>query len=401
MKRILDFIKNMCGSRLISLLLIFVVLLGLGKIISQDAIAQTTADAMEIVFENSEYYEERRIYPYKWTQSNIDGFGDINIAQIPALETFNDDLYAGVQKNNPEGDPFAEVWRTADGDVWELVNSQSNTNGCADMAVFNGYLYCGSWDGWLWRTNDGTTWSEQTQFVEGESDGIAHFAVYDGMLYASTWSDNGTKLWRTVDGVEWTQFGLAGFDGTAANSGAISSEIFNGKLYWGLGNWSTGAQLWYTDGESLTQIIDNGFGSIENAAVSALASFDGKLYASLYSDTNIQVWRSDNDVDWEMVFSASEVGNAHQESGMEVYQGFLYLFARNDEGMEVWRAVDGFSWESAAFNGFGDPGNQTTYWDNGNVIFDNRLFVAITNEDNGGEVWVLTLYPVFLPLILK
>ena len=222
------------------------------------------------------------------------------------------------------------------------------------------------------------------------------------MLYASTWTDQGTKLWRTTNGDDWIQFGLAGFDGTTANGGAISSEIYNEKLYWGLGNWSTGAQLWYTDGNKLTQVINDGFETIENEAVSSLAAFDGKLYAGLLSDSNIEVWRSDNDVDWEMVFSANDVGTAHNISGMEVYKGFLYLFAQNDgEGMEVWRTSDGEYWEPTAFNGFGDPGNQLTYWDNGNVVFKNQLFVSTSNWATGGEVWIHSLYSIFLPLILK
>jgi hypothetical protein len=85
-----------------------------------------------------------------WQQLNEDGFGDNNF-QIPSLQEFNGDLYAGTWKNDEVSS--AELcehrwWR------WEKVDEREYS-GCADLIVFGTYLYCGSWDGAIWRSEDG------------------------------------------------------------------------------------------------------------------------------------------------------------------------------------------------------------------------------------------------------
>jgi len=100
-----------------------------------------------------------------WQQLNEDGFGGNNY-QIPAVQEFNGYLYAGTWKNVDEV-ISAEVWRTDDGYEWWKVDEGMH-NGCADMVVFDTYLYCGSLErrdlahcgrnhlagdclGWVWR----------------------------------------------------------------------------------------------------------------------------------------------------------------------------------------------------------------------------------------------------------
>jgi DNA-binding beta-propeller fold protein YncE len=339
-----------------------------------------------------------------WVQSNINGFGDKNNAQIPAMAAFNGYLYAGTWKDGETAD-YAEIWRTADGSVWEKVDSRQ-VDGCADMIEYDGYLYCGSWDGRIWRTYDGTTWTEEnTEGFGYDYAGIARFAVFESVLYASTWAD-GTEIWRTDDGINWEIFAEAGLNEDLKNVAAISSETYNGYLYWGVANWETGAQLWKTDGNLITQVISDDLETSYNYAVSALSSFDGYLYASLVNDNGIEVLRSNDDLTWESILLLSDEGSgAHARAGLEVNQNELFLIAQNSQtGTEVWKTANGTHWKQIGFEGFGDSNNESIYFDNGVTIFNDILYtVGGTNFENGGEIWRYedSDSNIYLPLILN
>ncbi len=340
---------------------------------------------------------------FDWTQVNSDGFGIASNGQIPALAVFKDYLYAGTQ--NYGNDPItAEVWRTSNGTDWDKVDDRT-ANACAAMIVYHDHLYCGSWNGIIWRSQNGTSWTEVvTDGFGNPNNGIARFAVYSDTLYAGTWT-SGTELWRTTDGVNWEQFGLDGLDGNLENGGAIATEEFDANLYWGIGNWVTGAQLWHTEGITLTAIITNGFGITQNASVSALAAFGGHLYASLWNTDSIHVWRSANGVDWVHVIN-DNIGAAgvQWQNALEVYNNWLYLVLDNEAtGAEVWRSPNGVDWEQVGFSGFGDANNTSTYWDNATVVFKDSLYIATRNVVTGGEVWRLTLpaHRVYIPAAWK
>lgn len=337
---------------------------------------------------------------FDWGQVNSDGFGIPSNGQIPSLAVFKDYLYAGTQNYGTQPNT-AQVWRTANGTDWFKVDDRV-ANACAAMQVYKDYLYCGSWDGKIWRTQDGTNWGFVIQDGFGNpNNGIAHFAVYSETLYAGTWSSTGTELWRTTNGLDWYQFGLDGLNGNTENGGMIATEEFDGNLYLGVGNWITGAQLWRTDGVTLTAIITNGFGITQNASVSALAAFGGHLYASLWSSDTIHVWRSSNGLDWVHVIN-DNIGSPEVkwQNALEVYNGFLYIVLDNeDHGLEVWRTPNGVNWEQVGFSGFGDANNTSTYWDNASLVFKDSLYIAARNVVTGGEVWRLTLpaLKVYLP----
>ena len=173
--------------------------------------------------------------------------------QIPSLAVFGDHLYAGTQYYTGTTS-VAHIWRTAGGAAWEKVDEHS-ANSAAAMIVYKNYLYAGSWGDYaqIWRSPDGITWTAVVTDGFGGLNGIARFAVYSDTLYAGTWGGPvGAQIWRTTDGDHWQQFGGNGFNNNPNNSGAPSSIEFGGYLYWGAGNWTTGAELWRTDGLSWT-----------------------------------------------------------------------------------------------------------------------------------------------------
>jgi len=337
-----------------------------------------------------------------WRQVNADGFEDPGNQQVPSLAVFGDHLYAGTWHDDGTAISF-QIWRTADGVNWQQVGSELG-NGAAHLAEFDGWLYAGTWDGAVWRSPDGLTWTAVITDGFGDaSNGIARFAVFDGALYASTWNGpTGTEVWRTTDGTTWTQFGNDGL-GDASNNGAIASEVFSSALYFGIGNWDIGAQLWRTDGVTWTCVFTGGLGDPGNAAVSSLAVFSGSLYAGVWNESGVQVWRSPDGAQWEQV-AGGGFGNpeTNDESALEVLGGQLYFVARNNStGLEVWRTQDGTNWEQVGFAGFGDSNNIWSYWDNGTAVFHGSLYVATNNYATGGEVWRMVQYRAHLPLVVR
>lgn len=324
-----------------------------------------------------------------WKQVNEDGFGDALNQQIPSLADFNGYLYAGVWKYEPPNHS-AEIWRSSNGEDWQMVDARP-VNGAADMEVFDGALYAGSWNGYIWSSTNGITWTEIISGgFDGSNQGIAHFAVYSDTLYAGTWKD-GAEIWNTHNGTDWEPLILDGM-GDLNNTGVIASEAFNGYLYWGVENWTSGAQLWRSDGITVTSLITDGFDDIDNTSVSSLAVFNDELYAGLCNSTQgVLVVKSANGIDWEPspgAFSHPEVGCIN---GMEVFTGKLYLAIQNDAGgLEVWRTANGIDWEQVGFDGFGDSNNQLSYWDNATTIFNDKLYIGTDNSITGGEVWQMT-----------
>lgn len=335
---------------------------------------------------------EEKDIPPTWTQVNIDGFGEYNW-QIPSLAVFGRYLYAGTWYGWWDDEigfiQKAQIWRTEDAKNWVKV-FEADENGAAALVVFKDYIYCGSWGPKIWRSKDGLNWEE----VVSDGVGVARMAVFGNTLYASTWGGKiGTEIWKTTNGVDWEQMDAPGLSDDPNNAGAIASEIFKGNLYWGVVNPVTGAQLWKTDGKGLTPVITDGFGSLDNLAITALSRFGNYLYASVATTTIATIWRSTDGENWSQVF-AGDPGFIGNISALEVYHEQLYVVLQNyASGVEVYRTANGTDWEQVGFDGFGDVNNVEPFWDNGMTVFRDRLYVSLTNWWTAGEVWEMCIGP--------
>jgi hypothetical protein len=307
------------------------------------------------------------------------------------MAVFGEYLYAGTWHLNWDvWDVNAQIWRTADGETWEMVYDAPG-NGTAALIAFKDYIYAGSWmEGRVWRSHNGVDWEDVPIDLGGSTLDTAHFAVYKNALYLSSWNAAGTEIWKTADGIEWDRFGDVQ-NGNPNNGGAIASAEFKGHLYWGVCNWVDGAEIWRTDGDTIETVMTGGFG-IPAYAVSSLSRFGDYLYAGVWTndDTNqTQVWRSKNGTEWEPVHVIAGIGTTN---ALEVIENQLVLVAQNDDaGLEVWRTLNGVDWEQIASGGFDDPNNQWTFWDNATTVFRGKLYVATINWWTGGEVWRLCL----------
>ncbi len=367
-----------------------------------------------------------------WRQSNLNGFGNRQNVDVLSLESFGGSLYAGTY--NPDGGNGAQLWRF--GNSWAAVmtngfNDAANV-GIDDLIEFKGNLYAGTWNedngGQIWRSANGSSWAQVVDqgFDDRTNGEIFSLAVYSNTLYASTWSytsTHGAEIWRSDTGNsdDWEQAADNGFDGDAANRSVTAMGVFNGYLYAGTDNWSsttitsTGAEVWRCqecDGSDWVPVNTGGFGTVNNIGVSALAEFDGHLYASTVTQDGfgMEVWRCDAcnaPGDWERVvengFDNSATGDL---SALEVYTGQLHLIVGNSTtGLEIWRSDTGDldDWEQVGFAGLGDSNNRAPYWDNSVAVFDDDLFLGTINEANGGEVWhSLNLdQSIYLPVLLR
>jgi hypothetical protein len=327
-----------------------------------------------------------------WEQVNEDGFGDWLNLQLPSLAVFGEYLYAGTWHLNWDvWDTNAQIWRTADGETWEMVYD-APANGAASLIAYKDYIYAGSWaEGRVWRSHNGVDWEDVPIDLGGSILDTAHFAAYKNALYLSSWNGPaGTEIWKTTDGTQWNRFGDVQ-NGNPNNAGAIASAEFKGHLYWGVYNWEEGAQIWRTDGDTIETIMTGGFG-VPIEVVSSLSRFGDYLYASGWIDgetCQTQVWRTKNGMDWELVTSMAGMGSA---SALEVIENQLVLVDENDDaGLEAWRTLNGVDWEQIASGGFDDPNNTWSFFENGVTVFRGKLYVATINWWNGGEVWRLCL----------
>lgn len=188
-----------------------------------------------------------------WTQVNPNGFGDPSNGMTSALSPFNGQLYAGTSSDNG-----AQIWRRS-GTSWSpvITNGFGITRNAAidHLFPFNGQLYAGTSNevngGEIWRSSNGLNWTGVvTQGFGDPTNGeIMRFAVFSNTLYASTWSyttTHGAEVWRSNTGNpgDWSRVATNGFNGDTNNGTVLSSETFNGYLYAGTANFTTGGEVW-------------------------------------------------------------------------------------------------------------------------------------------------------------
>ena len=355
-----------------------------------------------------------------WQQTNLNGFGDPDNGHAAALVVFNDKLFAGVSNWNAG----ATVWSSEDGRTWtrtsdyafDGVSIEANP-AIGGFAVFNGKLYAGTlWgteNGQIWRTANGADWEQ----VSGGSafSGLGSFAVFGGYLYAGTVSrseTSGAEIWRsdTGDSGDWELVPVPALTGDPENTMISALVSYDGYLYAGVRNTSSGSQVWRSNnGTSWTQVDAHGFDEwASNGGIDSMAVFNGKLYAGTTNcDTGGQVWRTDGS-SWTKVVNAgfSDPNNC-SINGLYVFGPYLYAVTENHPwnwdrtGVEVWRTSDGVNWSQVSPDGFGDANNKGSQFNSASVTaFQDALFVGVTNDANGTEVWRMHRQ-VYLPLLLR
>lgn len=254
----------------------------------------------------------------QWSALTVNGFGDPNNGGIDHLLVFNGQLYAGTWNWNETTNSSlgGQVWRSATGTEWTRVVNNGfgdvNNGEIVRFADFGGHIYAATWSyatergAEIWRsaTGDAGSWSRVVAngFGDSKNEAIISMAVFDGHLYAgASNSVTGGQIWRSADGVSWSLVNSAGF-GFSSNWVISALAAFDGHLY---ASTRDGGQVWRCqacDGSDWQRMVNAGFGNPASNRASALEVAGGALFFVVGNyATGLEVWRTPNGIDWQQV----------------------------------------------------------------------------------------------------
>jgi tetratricopeptide (TPR) repeat protein len=229
------------------------------------------------------------------------------------------------------------------------------------MLVFNNFLFVGTENGEIWRSNDGTTWIPSNGNLSAvQVSGLRSMVEFNNHLYICT----GGCIYRTSDGVTWDTvvgpspalhpygFGLSFWV-------IYKLEVLNGYLYAGLGKApNEGIQLWRTNNgvnwEIFHQVLPNPQQNVSvfPDVVFDLKTFSGHLYIAHSHGGGL--FRTDGSIPpspshWEKI---SFIGIPNEEPfAFEVHEGKLYLALRTyplsaSQELSLCVSGDGIQWST-------------------------------------------------------
>ncbi len=198
--------------------------------------------------------------------------------------------------------------------------------------------------------------------------------------------------------LDWFQRNASGF-GTKDNAAVSALEFFGGQLYAGTTN-DLGAQLWRTsDGDTWSLIPwPSTFSSYGHGVLFDMIVFNGQLYAGNGAwpvlGTTGEIWRTADGTKWERMAGAWEKNsNNAGVTNFATFGGGLYITTYNpNEGIEVYRSFSGNSddWTRVASASFG---LKTAYpIATGLTAFKDALYVALEGYAGGPGMRVLRTF---------
>lgn len=431
-----------------SLLLLFAFAFPVGRLDASQQVFDSTLSAAPIGA--ASIGEEESAVPAAsgWVQRNVSGFGDGGPRHISGLEVFKGQLYSGTGGSYGAGDRrIMRLDDAASSSHWTEVvgigfGRLTNTY-VSDLTAWNGHLYASTQvsvtqsspvrGGEIWRSADGETWDAviTNGFGDPNNTEIIYLAPFAGTLLAGTLNQtSGAQIWQSSDGVTWNRVVNNGL-GKASNQAVLVMTPFNGALYAGL--WSVditdpehpalvGCDVWRSEtGAAWTQVVSGGLGGTNCYSIQSMMAFGDYLYAGIAVSAGIphnspgEIWRCsaasgcNENADWQRVAQPG-LGNSHNlvATAMTVMDDELFAaFYNRETGMEMWRTADGETWTQVGFAGFGNPKSVATRWQQGMIVWDNTLWVGVSNDVIGGQVWQYVPpspqpnpdAQVFLPLI--
>ncbi len=333
----------------------------------------------------------------KWRKAAEDGFGDPRNFGMHAMTIHDGALYAGTFQAPPGlgSQPKCQVWRY-DGSAWEVSFDNVSMGGIDAMTSFGGALFFSVFDsnyGCRIVRLEGSTWEEASE--PGISDGAMspmasamvefdsklHVAVVNPGGGARKWSTTGERAVPFNDGTKANPY-----DGFSPNHNTAVTAVntFNGKLYAGTENQDTGCELWSHEAGTWTKVADRGFlAGATTVAVTSSIVFDSRLFlgttgtsAGLYAFDGAEV----------TAVSTDGFGNPQNSSttAMAVFNGQLYVGATSDYGAgEVYRYEGDNTFTLLNSPGFGDPMTSVTTM----AAYGPYLFVGTFHRKFGAEIW--------------
>jgi hypothetical protein len=210
------------------------------------------------------------------------------------------------------------------------------------FGAFDGYLYLASAqeDEGVWRSTDGSSWSEVTTAPFGNAD---EFLVLDGALYALRYS--GGELWRSPDGATWN---LLEDGGTLTGKSTESAAVAHAGALWVVGGEESGVWRWTPETDAGWELVERNpdFGERDWPAAAAyrerLWVLGGWGGGFLETDARNDAWVSLEGSSWQEA-DTSTTFPSRERFEAEVFLDRLYVIggARDrtiDMRTDVWYA---------------------------------------------------------------
>jgi hypothetical protein len=289
----------------------------------------------------------------------------------------------------------AAVWRSTDGQRWEVVRSASflgaGEQHMSSIVQFGDHVVAGGWDGGnaaAWRSSDeGKTWIQSTSpaLIGHGPQKIWSLVPFGTDLIAVgfTWGlDPDAAAWISSDGLHWRRMdaGAPRADEQEMRAAvSLGSSLVAVGLTDELGD--TDAAVWVYDGNAWTRVDPATFSEPSNQLMLDVAGgTDGLPLVAVgcedpaaHCDTSVSassdaaVWTSSDGRRWQRV--PSEGGGLAGEGrqvmrAVVVYQG-SFVAVGSKEGVHdrdggVWASTDGNTWRASGVlaTGLGGLGNQ-------------------------------------------
>jgi hypothetical protein len=204
---------------------------------------------------------------------------------VYGLTVYKDKLYAGTN------DPAGEIWKSGDGETWERSATLPGEKGIISLGIFNGFLYAGTARGAIYRSADGTAWTEVNRLLQNAESNFSNWVRFlipqQGVLYAGI--ERG-GIYRTEDGIKWRPIR------PTKEKGVRGASVFKGNLY--VGTTDTGEIMKLSPGtEGVGATVFTMDPNAGRGYVASMAVFDDSLYAGIGG----KVFRTEDGRHWEEI----------------------------------------------------------------------------------------------------
>lgn len=227
-------------------------------------------------------------------------------------------------------------------------------------------------------------------FGDPQTAGVSALEVFQGQLYAGASNGStGGQVWRLDKDGQWLQVNEAGFGDGATNPVIIDLAVFSNRLYAGVGWDGALGQVWRSaDGTNWQPVTTDGFGDENNSAITNFAIFKNRIYAGTGgTNGSAQIWRSaTGDIDSWKQMAPDGPEFAGNLTGFAVFKSTLYAAVESSSGLplQVWRSSNGSDWTTVVADGFGNEGNVSA---GGFAYFGGYLYLGTRNDDTGAQLW--------------
>jgi hypothetical protein len=276
---------------------------------------------------------------------------------------------------------------------WKQVNVSGfgNIQMINTLDTFKGQIYAGTYIAGgvaqIWRADNSWNWQQFSPLYGTDTQSIYDTQVFSNYLYIGTGSDSEViaEIWRT-DGSYWENVVQGGF-GDVNNLGICTLMVYSNTIVAATGS-LTGVEIWSSKtGDTGTWIQDNvdGFNLGINGN-SIMDTYDGFLYFGSGRSDGAALLRTNDLKNWTTVFTAG-LGNINNSivTSMAEFNGEFYIGLRNlVNGAEVWRTTNGVDFSPVLTGGHGKLENKRPY---ALIVYKDHLYLVLSNFSTGAEVW--------------